>query len=118
MSLCTRPTRRNFTKKNSSHPYCGGGAQNELLCQFTADATGRPVIAGPIEASAIGNLGMQLLAQDELRNSSELQELVKRSVITKLYEPLLEKRWGEAYKLYLESTGKRLSNRARQNICS
>ncbi|SHJ96522.1 rhamnulokinase [Alicyclobacillus tolerans] len=96
----------------------GGGAQNELLCQFTADATGRPVIAGPIEASAIGNLGMQLLAQDELRSSSELQELVKRSVITKLYEPLLEKRWEEAYKLYLESTGKRLSNRARQNICS
>lgn len=68
----------------------GGGIQNELLCQLTADATGREVVAGPVEASGIGNIIVQLAALGKL-DVSEGKEFVARSFTFKTYQPSLVK---------------------------
>ncbi|MHB8695617.1 MAG: rhamnulokinase [Solirubrobacteraceae bacterium] len=75
----------------------GGGALNRLLCQWTADATGLPVIAGPVEAAEIGNLAMQALALGELASITEVRELVDRSFTTQTYEPGARAPWDDAY---------------------
>ena len=65
----------------------GGGTRNALLCQFTADATGRPVLAGPVEATAMGNVGLQAMARGRLGSLAELREVVARSFPVVAYEP-------------------------------
>ena len=65
----------------------GGGAQNRLLCQMTADATGRPLFAGPVEATAIGNLIVQAIALGELGSVVDGRELVRNSFPVDEYEP-------------------------------
>jgi len=65
----------------------GGGAQNALLCRMTAAAAGLPVLAGPSEATAIGNLIVQAIALGELASLAEARELVARSYATRCYEP-------------------------------
>lgn len=75
----------------------GGGALNRLLCQWTADATGLPVIAGPVEAAEIGNLAVQALAIGELASITEVRELVDRSFMTQTYEPRARAPWDDAY---------------------
>jgi rhamnulokinase len=73
----------------------GGGSKNAVLCQFTADATGVPVIAGPEEATAIGNVLLQALALGHLKSPSEARELVRRSWQPRTYEPRETRRWPE-----------------------
>lgn len=75
----------------------GGGIQNELLCQLTADATGRPVIAGPLEATAIGNLMVQALARGDVGSVDDIREVVRRSFDPVEYEPQSDDRWDAAY---------------------
>jgi rhamnulokinase len=76
----------------------GGGSQNSLLCQLTADATRRPVLAGPVEATALGNLMVQAYARGHLASLGEIREAVRRSVEVQEYEPQgAEDRWQEAY---------------------
>ena len=58
----------------------GGGARNGLLCQLTADLVGRPVLAGPVEATALGNVLVQALAPGELADLAQLREVRRRSV--------------------------------------
>jgi rhamnulokinase len=65
----------------------GGGSQNELLCQLTADATGREVLAGPVEATAAGSVLMQALALGQLGSVAEGREIVGRSFPVRTYEP-------------------------------
>ena len=66
----------------------GGGSQNALLCQLTADALGRPVVAGPVEATAIGNLLVQARAHGQLAGGLEdLRAVVRRSADTRRYDP-------------------------------
>ncbi len=65
----------------------GGGSKNKLLNQFTADATGKPVVAGPTEASVMGNIGVQMLSMGELPSLSEMRALIDRSFETESYEP-------------------------------
>ena len=65
----------------------GGGVQNRLLCEWTARAIGRPVWAGPIEATACGNLGVQMIAAGELRNLEDLRNKIGRSFPVQKYEP-------------------------------
>jgi rhamnulokinase len=65
----------------------GGGAQNTLLCSLTASVTGRAVIAGPVEAAAIGNLLVQLHAFGEVGSLAEMREIVRRSTPVVEYEP-------------------------------
>ncbi|MBT2288719.1 rhamnulokinase [Paenibacillus albidus] len=65
----------------------GGGIQNELLCQLTANATGREIVAGPVEASALGNMIVQLAALGKL-NPAWAGELVSRSCTLATYSPM------------------------------
>lgn len=75
----------------------GGGIQNRLLCQFTADATQRPVIAGPVEATAIGNLMVQAIGLGEIASLDEARQIVRRSFAPDLYTPGPAAGWDEAY---------------------
>jgi len=74
----------------------GGGSRNAVLCQFTADATGLEVVAGPEEATAVGNLLLQLMALGHLRTPAEARELVRRSFEPRRYQPGPRQRWDEA----------------------
>ncbi len=65
----------------------GGGARNELLCQLAADATGREVVAGPVEATTAGSVIMQAVATGHLQSLAEARELVRRSFDVASYEP-------------------------------
>ncbi|HEX9089321.1 MAG TPA: rhamnulokinase family protein [Arthrobacter sp.] len=66
----------------------GGGSQNRLLCQLTADATGKPVIAGPVEATALGNVLVQARAAGELSGGlAELRKIVASGTVLERYEP-------------------------------
>jgi rhamnulokinase len=65
----------------------GGGARNRLLCQLAADATGRAVVAGPVEATAAGNVLMQAISRGHLRSLAEAREVVRRSFEIATYEP-------------------------------
>lgn len=79
----------------------GGGSQNGLLNQFTADATGKPVIAGPVEATAIGNLLVQAMALGRLSSLNEARQLVRRSFPVEVFEPGRGEAWDEAYDRWL-----------------
>jgi len=74
----------------------GGGTKNTLLCQFTADACGRPVHAGPVEATAIGNILMQALGGGQLNSLSDLRAVVARSFPVTIYEPIASSSWSDA----------------------
>lgn len=65
----------------------GGGVQNELLCQMTADACGIEVVAGPVEATALGNIGVQALGAGVFGSLAEMRAAVSRSVELKVYQP-------------------------------
>ncbi|QOV89960.1 rhamnulokinase [Humisphaera borealis] len=86
-------------KINTIH-IVGGGCQNELLNQMTADATGRKVVAGPIEATAIGNILVQAMATGDIKSLAEAREVVRNSFDVKVFEPTDTKPWEEAYARY------------------
>jgi rhamnulokinase len=75
----------------------GGGTQNTLLCQFIANATGLRVVAGPVEATAIGNLLVQVMAKVEIDSLSDLRHVVRQSFPLVTYEPEETTSWEEAY---------------------
>ena len=84
----------------------GGGAQNRLLCQLAADATGRRVIAGPIEATATGNLLIQMMANGDISTLGEARAIVHRSFDLAIYEPTAERAaWDDAYARLLDLQG-------------
>jgi rhamnulokinase len=78
----------------------GGGTQNELLNQMTADACNRPVVAGPVEATAIGNMLVTTIALGEISNLEEGRAVVRESFDVKHYEPKNVLAWEEAYGRY------------------
>lgn len=79
----------------------GGGAQNRLLCQMTADATGIPVIAGPIEATALGNIAMQAIALGAIPGLADARSILANSFRHETYEPAPESAWDAAYQRWL-----------------
>jgi rhamnulokinase len=79
----------------------GGGSRNRLLNQFAADATGRPVISGPVEATAIGNVLIQAMALGQIASLAEGRALVRRSFEVQTFEPRDTAAWDEAYQRYL-----------------
>jgi rhamnulokinase len=74
----------------------GGGSQSKILNQFTADACQRPVVAGPVEATAIGNLLTQVRASGELGSLAEMREVARKSSNVMCYEPAPALAWNEA----------------------
>jgi len=78
----------------------GGGTRNSLLCQSTADATGLPVIAGPAEATAIGNLLVQAMAAGRLSGLAELRKVVRESERPARYEPSGDERWRRRWEVF------------------
>lgn len=75
----------------------GGGSQNRLLCQLTADATGRLVVAGPVEATALGNIAAQAMALGQVASLAEARAVVRNSAELITYEPHPSARWDEVY---------------------
>ena len=71
----------------------GGGSKNRLLNQFTADATGRRVLAGPAEATALGNVAIQILAIGEASSLREVRRIIDRSFPTEVFEPRDTDKW-------------------------
>ena len=90
--------------KYSTINIVGGGTKDELLCRFTANGTGRTVIAGPVEATAIGNIMAQAVAAGEISSVAEGREMVRNSFETKTYTPDegLCDGWDKAYERFLE----------------
>jgi rhamnulokinase len=74
----------------------GEGARNRLLCQLTADACGRPVLAGPVEATALGNVMAQAIAAEACASWAEARGLVRASFAPARYEPTASAAWDEA----------------------
>ena len=82
----------------------GGGTQNELLNQFTANATGRPVVTGPIEATALGNILVQARTAGAIGSLAQIRDVVRASSTMKRYEPQNTLAWDEASGRFLELT--------------
>jgi rhamnulokinase len=84
----------------------GGGARNRLLCQLAADATGRTVVAGPVEATAAGNVLMQAVAVGHLGSLAEARDVVRRSFEIATYEPRGDLAVEDAYARLLALVGR------------
>jgi rhamnulokinase len=78
----------------------GGGARNRLLCQMTADASGRRVLAGPTEATALGNLAVQAIAAGRVASLRQARDLIARSFPLDEYVPTPGSAWNEAYERF------------------
>lgn len=74
----------------------GGGSQNDFLNQITANATGRPVIAGPAEATATGNLLIQAVSNGRFKDIAEGRAFLKKALLPKSFSPMATDRWQEA----------------------
>jgi rhamnulokinase len=81
----------------------GGGARNELLCRWTADAAGLPVLAGPEEATLLGNMLVQAMALGEISSLAEGREVISASVVPTPYEPQETSKWQEAKERFAEA---------------
>jgi rhamnulokinase len=80
----------------------GGGSRNALLCQMTADCTGRAVIAGPAEATALGNAIVQLVSLGEFKDVAEARTLLSKGEGMITYEPRNMAAWEDAYGRFLK----------------
>jgi rhamnulokinase len=80
----------------------GGGSRNRLLNQFTAAATGRTVVAGPAEATALGNIAMQMLATGAVASLAEARAVVERSFPVERFQPCGVDRWEAPYRRFLD----------------
>lgn len=80
----------------------GGGTKDTLLCQLTANSCNRPVKAGPIEATVMGNVAVQLMSADAVDSISDARRIVANSSELKTYEPTDVDKWEEAYTAFLK----------------
>jgi len=83
----------------------GGGIKNEMLCRFTADSCGIPVIASLDEATATGNIMVQALALGIVKNVAEIRKVTEKSFPSVRYEPKDTEIWDNAFQDYLKITG-------------
>lgn len=79
----------------------GGGSRDGFLCQLTAEATGLEVVAGPVEATAIGNIAVQLIARGEISGIKEGRKVIRSSFETTEYKPKQHNVWNNYYSAYL-----------------
>jgi rhamnulokinase len=87
-------------KRISTIHVVGGGCQNTLLCQLAADCCNRPVVAGPVEATALGNVLVQMIGLGLIKSLTEGREIIRRSFDVKTYEPRQPERWEERYRRF------------------
>jgi rhamnulokinase/L-fuculokinase len=80
----------------------GGGTKDGMLCQMTASACNCEVIAGPIEATAYGNIALQLIADKAIPDIKTARQIIARSDNVKRYSPLNSEEWEEAYRKFVE----------------
>ena len=80
----------------------GGGIQSKLLCELTANICGRKVVAGPVEATVLGNLVLQLIATGEVEGLQAARNLISKSQDIKIYEPEDKEEWDKTYNKFLE----------------
>ena len=71
----------------------GGGSRNHLLCQLTADATGRRVVAGPVEATALGNIMVQVVATGHLQDLDAGRKAIEASAHLETFDPQPSADW-------------------------
>lgn len=84
----------------------GGGARNHLLCRLTADLLGRPLVAGPVEATALGNVLVQAMAAGELGSLNDAREVAAASADCHVFEPAADRDAADAtYQRFLNATG-------------
>lgn len=79
----------------------GGGSRNKLLNQLTSNAIGLPVIAGPAEATAIGNIMMQAKAAGTVNSLHEMRYIISNSIELEKFTPAENEKWENAYKKFL-----------------
>lgn len=79
----------------------GGGIQSNLLCQMTASSCNKTVVAGPIEATVLGNIALQLVATGAIKDLMEVRNIIKKSPDISQYEPQGHAAWDEAYSRFL-----------------
>ncbi len=87
-------------KRFSALHVLGGGAKDCLLCKMSADSTGLPVVAGPVEATALGNIIIQLVALGELSDISAGRALIAKTETLRHYTPTDTSLWNNAYETY------------------
>lgn len=107
LALCFRRAMDGINHLKQKNASCihivGGGAREPLLCRFAADACSIPVYAGPVEATAIGNIAVQAIAAGELSGLGQARELIKRSFAVTTYTPSEPRSpWDDAYGRFLE----------------
>jgi len=83
----------------------GGGSQNALLNQFTADATARDVLAGPAESTALGNMAMQMVATRLVASLGDAREMIERSFPPRKFHPSNPQAWDAAYSRFRAMCG-------------
>ena len=82
----------------------GGGTKDTLLCSMTACACDRTVVAGPIEATVLGNIAVQLISCGAIENVSQARKIIRASENTAEYLPQNSAEWEKAYERYKEVT--------------
>ena len=106
LALQYRKTLRELQRLTGDHieqlHIVGGGSQNRLLNQFTANATGVPVITGPVEATALGNVIVQAIASGELRSLEAAREMIGKSFKLETFEPQEGDLWNSAAERFLK----------------
>ncbi len=112
LALCYRATAEKIAslcqKRFTAINIVGGGAKDAVLNQTVADATGMSVIAGPFEATSIGNISAALIASGELSDIWQAREVIRRSFETHIFEPRVERTavYDDAYERFWRLTDK------------
>lgn len=80
----------------------GGGTKDTFLCALTASSCNRTVYAGPIEATVLGNVAVQLMASGDIKDIAEARKIIAKGENLKVYEPVDAEKWEEAYKEFVK----------------
>lgn len=95
-----------LTKRSFDKVYIiGGGAANKVLCSFTANCCNKTVLAGPTEATALGNGLVQLVSLGDITDYDQARDIVKSSFPPEVYLPRDTEQWDEQYHRFLSVTG-------------
>lgn len=93
-------------KKYHSIHMVGGGTKDNLLCRMTASSTGCKIVAGPIEATALGNIAVQLMASGDISGMEEARRIIRNSFDPVEYQPTDTEKWDAAYDRFCSFVGK------------